>query len=179
MKKILAVALIVVMALAFAACGGGSSSASKWEKFLYVDDFDDATDDWYVSTTEYATGTYSTKDVKEEKLKVELLVDDMDVSIFLHEDDETLIEDPDEDVIYNVVLTDAKGKGHSFYGIMESGSDRVYLDKDGIKKVIKALKGEGEISISIVDTEDEKTEYFFKVGTGNFADIYDKAKKGE
>ena len=142
-----------------------------WETRYYVDEFDQPTNEWYISSKELFIGKFSNSATTNSKLTVKMLIDKDDITIFLYEYDMYPVKNPwssaDE---YDITIRTSSGDKY-LTGTMYSDGDRIFIDSQHISSVIQALRGGDEIMFHIAS--ENMDTYLFSVMPANFADEYD------
>ena len=204
MKKLLSLLLIIAMVFAFSACGtsepAGDDTAvnegtqttdtnteepesepepepvkeEDWAIGYYVDEFEEPTDDAYITNTQYIIGKFSNSATSNSELLVQVLVDDEKVSIFLYEYGDNLVKNSssnyNED--YTITIRDESGEEAKISGAIWTGDDRISIEGSSKEKLINYLCGEEDFKVHIVNDEHTTTQYLFKVSPSNFAELY-------
>lgn len=149
------------------------SVKSGWDIYSYVDEFDNPTDDWYISNIEYLKGTFSNSATTKSDLEAMFLIDDEDVAIFLYEYASMEVKNAGSwEKEYNITMLDANNTKHPLIGIMYGGGDRIYIESSK-ELVLDALGGTDTISFYIEDADYTTTHYLFSVEPSNFKALYD------
>lgn len=82
MKKIVAVFMaLALLLIAFSATA--EQSNNSWEFRHYVDEFNEPTDKWYVTTT--TTGTFSNTATTNSEVTAVMIIDEQNIAIMLNE----------------------------------------------------------------------------------------------
>lgn len=202
MKKAISILLILVISLAFCACNPqnilyvGSemgqlennqdsgndeilTSNEVWIIDNYVNEFDEPTNEKYISTNTSLTGTFSNSATSNSTLSVNFLIDITDgeyiVSIFLYEFGNLHVINPyNQSRDYTVTMQCSDGTTIEFAGIMPSGDDRLYIASNDAGLIVNELCRSGdEIKLYIVENK-RATNYSFSVPKANF---YQKLKE--
>ena len=150
-----------------------------WYEDFYVDDFNQPTDQWLVTTQKFFPGTFNNSIATNANLAVKIVVDfDKDITIFLHSYND---RNPDKNIgvdkNFNITMRTADGTDHSLTGIFYAGDDRLYVDDAYIDEVLTALLGEGNISFYLENSSDPIENYLFTIMPDNFKTIYEEATK--
>jgi len=148
-----------------------------WQMKYYVDEFNDRTDEWYITTE--VQGTFSNSATTNSDLRAILLVNSTDniinriddyynrldgISIMLYEYNEHKVTNSySEKRHYTINIKDSNGEKHSLEGIIYSGSDRIELDLDNSDQLFSILSMGGKTSFSIIDDALPTTHYVFSV----------------
>lgn len=206
MKKTILSILIVAMLFTLCSCGGNDTpttteqskkeqssettteaqvtesttekESSMWQIDYYVDEFNEATDEGYISNSTYFLGKFSNSATTDSNLLVEVLVDNTDVNFFLYEYGRSLVKNSSSynDETYNIKMKTADGKVTTFTGTLACGNDRITIDQDYVPEVVKALsqKGNTTTTFYIENSERTVTNYTFAVISSDFAKQYEK-----
>ena len=159
----------------------GSAPAAEgiWAVEYYVDDFDQPTDQWYITTDDYFEGNFSNSATTKSELNVLMAVDNEEdktrIAIFLYEYGRNLVKNSSTEYVdkYDVTMRTADGTDHSMTGTIYCGADRVFIDDEYVDEVLDAMKGEGTVSFHLVDSERTTSTYLFSIETSNFGSVYD------
>ncbi len=160
--------------------GSGEASATKglWSVNHYVDDFQQPTEDWYITNNAYFEGTFSNSATTNSKLLVQVAADEFEgetrVAFFLYEYGRNQVKNSSSNYVdeYNVTMRDASGSDVEMSGTVYCGGDRLFIDDQYVNTVLEAMKGEGSLSFHIVDTQFATTSYLFTFETDNFGSLY-------
>jgi hypothetical protein len=140
-----------------------------------VDDFNQPTDEWYITEDKYLVGTFSNSATTNSKLYANVMVDlDDNVMIFLYEYGSRQVKNSSERYWdeYNITMRTPDGADHKITGTMYCGDDRVNIDDAYIGEVLTALKGEGNVMFRIENADRTVESYLIEVATSNFAELY-------
>ncbi len=144
-----------------------------------MDDFDQPTDQWYITTDDYFEGNFSNSATTKSELNVLMAVDNEEdktrIAIFLYEYGRNLVKNSSTEYVdkYDVTMRTADGTDHSMTGTIYCGADRVFIDDEYVDEVLDAMKGEGTVSFHLVDSERTTSTYLFSIETSNFGSVYD------
>ena len=143
------------------------ANPQTWSKNFYVDDFDEPTDEWYVSRS--FLGTFSNSD---SRLKGDILIDENDISIFLYEYYTHQVKNPysrSESYVINVRLEDGTTK--EFKGCIYSEGDRIMVSDSNFKSLKNLLVNSGNIKFYIYEEDNSVTHYLFEISSDNLKDV--------
>lgn len=149
-----------------------------WYQDYYVDDFNQPTDQWYVTTEKYFSGTFSNSAVSDADLAVKVMADfEKDVTIFLYEYNRNQVKNSSEyyDDTYSITMRTADGTDHNLTGTLYCGDDRIFIDDAYVDEVLAALEGEENVSFYIVNNERTVENYLFTIIPSNFKTVYEAA----
>lgn len=154
----------------------GGPAAGIWDVGYYVDDFQQPTDEWYITTSSQFTGTFSNSATTNSNLAVQVLVDhENDISFFLYEYGRSQVKNSstqNEDA-YDITMRTPDGTDHKLTGTVYCGGDRLLIDDAYVDQVLTAMRGEGTISFYIVQSDRTTTTYLFSMEADNFGSVYD------
>ena len=156
-------------------CERCGQSFGDWRIDYYVDDFNQPTDEWYITEDEYLVGTFSNSATTNSKLYANVMVDlDDNVMIFLYEYGSRQVKNSSERYWdeYDITMRTPDGADHKITGTMYCGDDRVNIDDAYIDEVLTALKGEGNVMFRIENADRTVESYLIEVATSNFAELY-------
>ncbi len=143
-----------------------------WAKEYYVDEFNQETDEWYVTNNTLFIGSFSNSATTDSGLTARILVDEEYVSIILFEYANRQVKNAYNDANhYTITMKDGNGNKYDLSGYMYADGDRIVIESNNKEKVINALKGEGNVSFYIYDTDRSVTSYLFTAITSNFDDL--------
>ena len=184
MKRIVAIAVLILSCLMLCACG--ASLSANWEKGFYLDDFNDPTETFYIGTKNRVKGTYNTASVTDGELEAEIRVDQHSIRIYLYENGTDKVKNGESGVYFPINIKESEGTTVSFDGYMSCGGDYVEIEEEQVFRVLggeefdngvdylsKFLSHEnGEVSFYITRSDQPATNYRFTVKSGNFAALY-------
>ena len=147
-----------------------------FEVGYYVDEFDQPTNEGYVSNTTLIGGTFSNSATTDSQLLVKVLVDSENITFFLYEYGRSQVKNNSSRYVdeYKITMKTADGTKHSMTGTVYCGGDRLHIDQRYEEKVLEALKSGENVSFYIVESEYTTTTYLFTVPTSDFAEEYAK-----
>ena len=163
--------------------GDGSDTAADvkglWSVNYYVDDFQQPTEEWYITNETSFTGTFSNSATTNSKLLVQVAVDEFEgegkrVAFFLYEYGRNQVKNSSTNYVdeYTITMRGADGTDTSLSGTVYCGGDRLFIDDKYVDTVLNAMKGEGTLSFNIVE-EHTSTSYLFSMETDNFGSLYE------
>lgn len=162
--------------------GGGTAADVKglWSVNYYVDDFQQPTEEWYITNETSFTGTFSNSATTNSKLLVQVAVDEFEgegnrVAFFLYEYGRNQVKNSSTNYVdeYTITMRGADGTDTSLSGTVYCGGDRLFIDDKYVDTVLNAMKGEGTLSFHIVEDEHTTTSYLFSMETDNFGSLYE------
>lgn len=147
---------------------------SLWQTRYYVDNFNQPTDEGYVSNLTYFIGSFNNSATTDSLLYVEVVVDEEDITFFLYEYGRNQVKNSSSsyDDIYNITMRTDDGTDYNFTGVVYCGGDRLFIDQTYVPEVIAALSQDGNTSFYIEDAERITTNYLFTITSSNFAKQY-------
>lgn len=160
-------------------CTRCNGNLGDWEIRHYVDEFNNPTNEKYITNKELIVGTFSNSATNNSLLYVKFLIDNLDglrISIILYEYGRNQVKASYEKN-FTITLLDTNKTKHDLKGIMYSGGDRVklyvsYGGYDYISTMFNALCEEGTVSLYMVESKYVKSEYLFSFDTSNFFSLY-------
>lgn len=146
----------------------------EWILKYYVDEFNQPTNEWYVTSKYLFTGVFSNSATTNSLLYANIMVDADGTSIVLYEYGKNRVKDYSE-TTYNILVRDSNGNDYEFRGVMYSGSDRIRLSNGFVNdlesgKFIELLKS-GDLQIVIYDKKYAMSKYSFTVESSNFSEL--------
>lgn len=143
-----------------------------WMMKYFVDEFDEPTDDAYVTHLREIEGSFSNSAVDDRELKCRLLVSDSGkVQIFLYEYGDNLVKNPfSRSIDYKISVLDSEKNKHSLKGYYWERSDRLVLSGAQCDAVIQALSLGGKVKFHIESTE-SLDEYQFTIEDATGFDV--------
>lgn len=160
-------------------CSRCNQNFGEWEIDYYVDEFNNPTNQKYITNKKLIAGTFSNSATNDSLLYAKILVDNNDgirVSIILYEYGKNQVKASHEST-YSITLLDTNKTKHNLKGIMYDNGDRVRLyvssgGTDYIMMFIDSMLESGTISLYMVESKYVKSEYLFNINTSNFAELY-------
>lgn len=150
-----------------------------WSVSYYVDDFNQATSDWYIVNKSYLEGTFSNSATTNSQLLAEVVVDSLQggrISFFLYEYGSYQVKNNSSSLTdeYSITMRTQDGTDYAMTGFMAPGSDRIFIDTDYVSQVIDAMKKPGIVSFYVkeVSAYTSGTSYLFSCETSNFSTLY-------
>lgn len=154
---------------------------SLWQQKFYVDEFDEVTDESYLTCIDKLTGTFSNSAATDrDGLNVHMIVDREYVAFDIYTYNDSLVTNLyDQDKEYGIIMQDGAGSKYEFNGAMLSGGSRVYIYFEQYDNIIDMLKGNdgvGQIKIIITCTDRPLEKYKFTIPEyNNFTKEYENA----
>jgi|GEM_PF-2815012 len=141
-----------------------------WSKDFYVDDFDEPTDEWFISRD--FMGTFSNSATTDSRLTGRILIDAEDVSIFLYEYNTHQVKNSySRSKDYGITVRLADGTTNDFSGSIYSEGDRIIIDESDVAAVKDLLLNGNTMKFYIYEKDNSVTNYLFEVSTDNLKDI--------
>ncbi len=141
-----------------------------WEKSFYVDEFDEPTDEWFVSTS--FSGTFSNSATNDSALTGYVLIDAENVSFLLYEYNRNQVKNIySRDKAYTIMAKLEDGSQAEYKGSVWSEGDRVVVSNADKPRILELLKNSGKIKFYIYETENSVTNYLFSVESNNLKDL--------
>ena len=156
-------------------CERCGQSFGDWRIDYSVVDFNQPTDEWYITEDEYLVSTFSNSATTNSKLYANVMVDlDDNVMIFLYEYGSRQVKNSSERYWdeYNITMRTPDGADHKITGTMYCGDDRVFVDEAYTDEVLTALKGEGNVMFRLEKADRTVNSYLFGAPASNFAAQY-------
>ena len=147
-----------------------SADAQTWSKNFYVDDFDEPTDEWYVSRS--FLGTFSNSATTDSRLSGNMLIDEENVCIFLYEYYTHQVKNSysrSKDYVINVRLEDGTTK--KFSGCIYSEGDRICVDGSEATSLKNLLVTGGKMKFYVYEKDNSVTNYLFEISSDNLKDL--------
>lgn len=159
---------------------GSDAPATKgiWYVDYYVDDFQQPTEEWYITNVASFSGTFSNSATTNSNLLVQVAADQFEgetrVAFFLYEYGRNQVKNSSSNYVdeYDITMRDADGNDTKLTGTVYCGGDRLFVDDAYVGTVLEAMKGEGTLSFHIVESERTTTTYLFSFETDNFGSLY-------
>lgn len=155
--------------------GGSEAAPGIWSVNYYVDDFQQPTDEWYITANTNFSGTFSNSATTNSKLAVQVAVDAEDIAFFLYEYGRSQVKNPSSNYVdeYDITMRTADGTDHSLSGTVYCGGDRLIIEGKDMDTVLAAMKDGGTISFHIVESDRTTTSYLFSLEASNFSQVYE------
>ncbi len=196
MKKLVAIITLLSMIFCLTACGSATDTATdvssiientsveqnaeatesttsrtseNWTKDYYVDDFDEPTDEWFISTS--FAGTFSNSATNDSNLSGYVLVDAENVAFILYEYNRNQVKNVYSSAKEYTLVARSDAGEQTFKGYVYSEGDRVVVEENSVGAMKELLKNGGEIKFYVYETENSVTNYLFKVQSGNLKDL--------
>lgn len=156
--------------------GGSEAAPGIWSVNYYVDDFQQPTDEWYITANTNFSGTFSNSATTNSKLAVQVAVDAEDIAFFLYEYGRSQVKNPSSNYVdeYDITMRTADGTDHSLSGTVYCGGDRLIIEGKDMDTVLAAMKDGGTISFHIVESDRTTTSYLFSLEASNFSQVYEE-----
>lgn len=146
-----------------------SIKEENWTKEYYVDEFNEPTDEWFISSS--FLGTFSNSATNNSALSGYVLVDAENVAFILYEYNRNQVKNIYSHAeAYTIVARSDKGE-QTFNGCIYSEGDRIVVEENSVGKMKDLLKNGGEIKFYIYETDNSVTNYLFKVQSSNLKDL--------
>ncbi len=172
MRKFFIVLLCLAVMASTAVAEDVKSGA--WVKKYYVDDFNDPTDEWYITTA--LSGTFSNTAATNSELNGVIIVDSDSIAFVLYEYGQyRVINDglSDKPEFYHVKIKDPAGKVYDFEGLIPSNGDRIFISDRYRQQVARILQGSGTVKFSVTPTDKSLPKYVFSIkDTSGFIDLF-------
>lgn len=149
-----------------------------WSVNYYVDDFQQPTDEWYITTAQQFSGTFSNSATTNSNLLVQMAADQFEgetrIAFFLWEYGRNQVKNSSERNVdeYDITMRTPDGTDHNLTGTLYCGGDRIFIDDAYVDEVLTAMQGEGAVSFYVVQSDRTTTSYLFSIDTDNFASVY-------
>lgn len=146
------------------------STPQTWSKDFYTDDFDEPTDEWFISRS--FMGTFSNSATSDSRLSGHILIDAEDISIFLYEYNSHQVKNPysrSEAYVISVRLEDGTTK--EFSGYIYSEGDRIIVDDSDFASLKNLLINGGKMKFYIYEQDNSVTNYLFEISSDNLKDV--------
>ena len=141
-----------------------------WEKSYYVDEFQQPTSEWFVSTT-ILDGTFSNSATTNSKLYVGVTIDASKLSFVLFEYGSSQVKNyHSKNASYSVSVRDSNGSTQNFTGDIPSGADRIIFTSSDSSSIINLMKAQ-DISVYIKENDTVTSTYLFSIPSGNLAEM--------
>lgn len=156
------------------------SLGSFWDFGYFVDDFDQPTDEVYITNKRDLSGTFSNSATTDSKVSVAFMVYEYDsqleIAVILYEYGRNPVVNTSERnvVEYDILMRAGDGSTHEITGTMYQGGDRIFIDWDCHQTVLDALSGSGDVAFRITQSDRTTTSYLFTVEASNFANTYEE-----
>ena len=189
MKRLIVLVVMLTMIMPFFTAT--ADEIGIWQLDYYVDDFNENTNNWYVSTNIGALITDADNHLISYALAT-VLIDANSVSIALREDFDLVHWDSGERIVntsstqkdYRVSIKAGSGEKYTYWGSMEVGQDRIFLavlkwdesyaeNKAIYNELYSTFVNGGEITFVITDEIDPNKQYHFTIDEENgFVDVF-------
>ena len=158
----------------------GECKQTNWALYYYVDEFGDKTEDWYIVTRDYASGTFSNSATTDSELLAFVVYDyDGRISIFLCEyaDEDNLVKNNASwsSDYYKISIRNDTGETIDVRGEMYAGSDRIFIVNYDVSKVLDMMKTSQTVKFYIQNEKYKTTTYRFDLDLTDFLYVYNIA----
>ena len=151
-------------------CSRCGKSFAKWKISYYVDEFNNYTDEAYITNPDMFVGTFSNSATTNSKLYAKILIDSDDISIKLWEYGSNEVN-AFTSTSYDITVLDDSGTKHYLSGTMYKGGERIRLSNI---KLIDLLKNNTQLKIYIQENNSYGVDstYLFSVDCNGFNSVY-------
>lgn len=152
-------------------------NAPVWQCSAYVDEFEQPTDEKFITNIDTIYGKFSNSATTDSSLAVQILADKTSgIGIVLWEYGRNQVKNAfTYDDEYNITIRYADGSKESLTGaVYGGGGDRIMVTGDNAEILLNALRGDSDFSIYIADSNNAATNYLFTLSPSNFAELYDQ-----
>ena len=150
------------------------ASDSIWKIKYYIDEFQEPTDDAYISTIEPLEGSFSNSATTNSPLFVWFVIDDDNVGIKLVEYSDSVVKGYyRKGHPFNITIQ-YDGQKEQMTGTLYDGGDRVCVDDEYSDSFREALRTGKEIKLYLKNTTDSSSYLFTVPATNGFAELYDQ-----
>lgn len=149
----------------------GNSSNDVWQINYYVDEFNNPTNDAYITNKKAFSGTFSNSATTNSKLDARILIDKNGISIKLYEYG-TLEVKAYSTETYNIIFLEENGNKHNSIGIMYENGDRIKLTDNLLMTLINSNK---TIKVHIEEVPKYggyRSTYLFDMKIDNLPSVY-------
>lgn len=159
-------------------CSRCGKNMGDWTIGYYVDEFDQPTNQAFVTNAEYYIGKFSNSATTDSLLYAQVLVDKDDIAIFLYEYGRSLVKNSSSrsNEWYNITIKTSDGKKTTFEGVIYTGGDRIFFYDEDESAVLQILKSGKTVSFYIEEHDRTVCNYLFTLESSNFAELYKKIK---
>ena len=183
MKKVITFSMVFIsifLSFGLSACASSSKNSNDsqteqsgvWAISYYVDEFNNPTDESYISNSRYFVGSFSNSATTNSKLNVKILIDKKCCAIKLWEYGSQLVKGY-YDITYNITFLNNSGEKTYSTATLNENSDRLILNDSNIVSLIKQ-----NTSIRVYIEENSKygynSTYLFEIDGDNFNTIYNQ-----
>ena len=151
-----------------------TEAMNLWSVNYYVDNFNQPTEDWFITTQKLFAGTFNNSVATNGALGARLVVDPDYITITLHSYQDI---NPDKNVgfdkTFNITMRTSDGTDHNLSGIFYSQNDRIFVDDVYRDEVLAALMEEGNITFYLENADNRIENYLFTIIPDNFKTLYE------
>lgn len=156
----------------------GGCAQSLWVHGLYVDNFGDKTDEWYICPRNEIKGTFCNTATTDSSLLVEFLYDcNGDITIFLYEyaKKDNLVKNGSSKYseYYKITIRDDTGTTIDVRGAIYPGNDRISIVDSNRTKVFNMMKSAKTMRFFIQNEDSPATTYRFDIDLTDFLYVLD------
>lgn len=152
------------------------AESQVWEQRFYVDEFDQPTDNPYITNMKYFEGTFSNSVTNNSPLYAAILVDAEGIGIKLYEYKNSPVTGyRSNGQSFSINILPPDGEKLTVHGMLYNNSKSVYVVDSAVSNyrtdLLNVLKGGGEIKISMQSDGDS---YLFTIPSSyDFKDLYE------
>ena len=151
-----------------------TEAMNLWSVNYYVDNFNQPTEDRFITTQKLFAGTFNNSVATNGALGARLVVDPDYITITLHSYQDI---NPDKNVgfdkTFNITMRTSDGTDHNLSGIFYSQNDRIFVDDVYRDEVLAALMEEGNITFYLENADNRIENYLFTIIPDNFKTLYE------
>lgn len=138
-----------------------SNEFGNWIIKNYVDQFNDPTEEKYITYKDLFVGTFSNSATNDSLLYAKILIDD-GINIMLYEYGQNQVTSYSSKD-YNMILRDKNGNKKEVIATIRENGDRIYMPIDYEDTVLDVLKSGGEIKIYMEEKKNPIINYTFTI----------------
>ena len=155
------------------------SPSQVWSVNYFTDEFNDPTDEWYITNTDYIEGTFNNSATSNSKLCVKFYIHEDLFAIQLLEYGSHVVKNSSSlDQMYAITVKLPDGTKEEYYEFMPGDDDKIIFSSPYDYFLRKALMENSELSFYIEESGNKTTNYLFTVQADNFNELYN-SKTGE
>ena len=151
-------------------CSRCGESFGTWKSSFYVDEFDNPTNEAYISNSNYFYGTFSNRATTDSKLCALVLIDAEKICIKLWEYGSQEVK-AYSNTNYKITILDDDGNKHYTNGTMYKNGERIRLTD---WTLVNLLYDNEHLKIYIQENSEYgvNSTYLFSITNGNFNSVY-------
>ena len=145
-----------------------TENTGAWVVKHYIDEFNQPTENGYITTNNYLEGAFSNSATTDSLLYVVPLFDEK-VSFKLAEYGKNIVKGyMSSGTDYKFTILSPNGEKYNMTGILRNGADRVTLDSKYTPYFYDILNENGTVKVLVTESDHPATKYYFEIPDSSF-----------